>query len=115
MSYPSFSRTLGELGAGSLESQATLALRNIAKAVHAYDANKTKGALRIDLKIERARGTGQLLVTSRLAYTQPTGAGKLSEETNEETLMYLNADGSLSVVPAAQATFDFSPAKETAP
>lgn len=108
MSTPSFSAALAELGAGSLESQATAALTAIAQAITDSDQAKAKGALRIDLRFERARGSGQLLVTHTMQYTRPTATGKLSETSTDDTLVYVGRHGRLSVIPETQGKFDFS-------
>jgi|WetSurMetagenome_2_1015567.scaffolds.fasta_scaffold517444_2 hypothetical protein len=107
MSIASLSQTLGELDAGSLESQATSALRDVAKAVRAHDKSKSKGKITLTLTMERAKGSGQLLVGHTLSYSRPTETGKLSEESSGDTLMYCNEQGALSVLPDAQGKFDF--------
>lgn len=105
---PDIFRTLGELDAGSLQSQATYAMRDIAQALRDLEASKVKGRLIIDLTLEHAKGSGQLLVTHKLTFTKPTETGKASEETNGDTLLYVGRDGSLTVLPETQTTFQFT-------
>jgi hypothetical protein len=106
----SLSRTLGELDAGSLESQATHALALITQAVRDLDDRTKKGKLIIALTVESARGSGQLLITHKLTYVSPTATGKASEEASGDTLMYCGARGALSVLPDTQTKFDFTAA-----
>jgi hypothetical protein len=101
-------RTLGELDGGVLEAQANHALSDVALAVRAIDGTKVKGKLTIQITVERAKGSGQLLVTHKLSLTKPTDTGRTSEEANGETLMYCSAKGALSVVPEAQGRLDFT-------
>lgn len=105
---PSIANTLGELDAGNLDAQASHALREIAQAVRDIDGTRVKGRLKIDLTFERAKGSGQVLVSHQLSYIKPTTTGKLSEETNGDTLMYVGAAGALSVLPETQGRFDFT-------
>ncbi len=87
--------------------QATHALKDIALAVRDLDS-KVKGKLKIELTIERTRGTGQLLIQHRLEMTKPTESGKATEQANGDTMMYCNREGELSVVPDAQTRMDFN-------
>jgi hypothetical protein len=111
----SLAQTLGELDAGSLEAQTSAALRDIAKAVRDHDGRQTKGKgqLLIKLVFERAKGSGQLLVTHTLTYSRPTEIGELSEKSTGSTQMYCSAEGALSVLPEAQGRFDFDTAIPT--
>ena len=102
----SLSKTIGELGAGELESMATHALRDVVKAVRDQDGTRVKGKLVIDLTLERSKGTGQLLVTHKLSYVMPTDTGKLSEDASGDTLMYASQNGDLSILPDRQFTMD---------
>lgn len=115
---PPLSHTLGELDAGSFESQASAALCAIAKAVRDHDERKSKakGQLVIKVVMERAKGSGQLLVSHTLTYTRPTEIGEMSEKSTGNTLMYCSEDGALSVLPEAQGRFDFdAPRQEARP
>lgn len=111
---PSIARTLGELDGGSLESQATHALREVARAVSETDGTKVKGKVTISLTIERAKGTGQLLISHTLGYQRPTDTGRMSEEANGDTLMYCSGKGDLSVLPQDQMILDITTRQEHA-
>lgn len=111
---PSIIQTIGELDAGTLESQASHALREIALAVRDIDGTKVKGKLQISLTFERAKGSGQILVSHQLTYCKPTDTGRLSEETNGDTLMYVANGGALTVLPETQGKFDFSTNRDPA-
>lgn len=111
---PSITQTLGEIDAGTLDAQASHALREIARAVRDIDGTRVKGKLSINLTFERAKGSGQILVTHKLSYQKPTDSGRLSEESNGDTLMYVGAHGALTVLPEAQGRFDFDRQEERA-
>lgn len=96
-----FAKALGELDGGNAESQLDHALRDVARAVALTDS-KVKGKVTLELVLEPAKGSGQLLVTHKIAYVRPTDTGRLSEETNGETAMYATDKGALSVLPHDQ-------------
>ena len=83
----------------------------VAKAMRDIDDSRVKGKLSLDLTFDRTKGSGQILLCSRVCVTRPTEKGKTSDESNGETLVYVHRNGHLSVLPEAQTSFDFTPEK----
>ena len=104
---PDIWRTIAELDGGGVEALYRHAAVALAKAMRDLDT-RTKGRLTLDLSFEHTKGSGQLLVSSKVSCTRPTEKGKTSEEANAETLLYVHANGHLSVIPDTQMNLEFT-------
>ncbi|MBK1719190.1 hypothetical protein [Thiocystis violacea] len=108
---PDIWATIAELDGGSVESQFRHAAVAVAKAMRDIDDSKVKGRLSLDMTFDRSKGSGQILVTTRVSVTRPTEKGKTSDESGAETLVYIYANGHMSVLPETQTSFDFEGSK----
>ncbi len=104
---PDIWATLAELDGGSVEAQFRHAAVAVAKAMRDIDDSKVKGRLSLDLTFDRSKGSGQILVTSRVSVTRPTEKGKTADQSDGETLVYVYSNGHMSVLPETQTHFDF--------
>lgn len=103
---PDIWRTIAELDGGGVEALYRHAAIALAKSMRDLDT-RTKGRLTMDLTFEHTKGSGQILVSSKVSCTRPTEKGKTSEEANAETLVYVHSNGHLSVIPDTQMNLDF--------
>jgi hypothetical protein len=104
---PDIWQTLAELDGGSVEAQFRHAATAVAKAMRDIDESRIKGKLAIELTFDRVKGSGQILLQSRVTVTRPTEKGKTSDESNGETLVYVHTNGHMSVLPESQTSFNF--------
>jgi hypothetical protein len=104
---PDIWTTLAELDGGTVEAQFRHAAIAVAKSMRDHDG-KGQGRLILDLKFERTKGSGQLLIASKVSVARPTETGKASEESNAETLIYVHTNGHMSILPEEQMRFEFN-------
>lgn len=85
---------IGDLGAGTFANQLGAALSAVAQGVVAHGK---AGEVNIKLKISRIGDSRQVNVAHTLAFNEPTGKGKRTEDTTSETPMHLNLSGNVTL------------------
>lgn len=85
---------IGDLGAGTFADQLGVALSAVAQGVVAHGK---AGEVTIKLKISRIADSRQVNIAHTLAFSEPTGKGKRSEDTTSETPMHLNLSGDVTL------------------
>lgn len=96
---PTLNDIIGEFDAGIFEAKSLEALKMVALGVI---ANGKKGNVTIKLDLEQIGETGYVEIKHKLSYSKPTRNGKVSEENETSTPMYVDSMGNLSVYPADQ-------------
>lgn len=64
--------------------------------------HEKNGKVTISLDFAQVASSRQVIVKHTVAYSEPTEHGKATEERTTQTPMYVNQDGSVSLVPASQ-------------
>ena len=85
---------IADLSGGNFSQQLGIAISEVAKGVV---ANGKKGKVQVTIDIARIGESNQVNISHTLACVEPTAKGKRSEDTNSETPMYLNNDGSVTI------------------
>lgn len=101
---PDIYQSIQELDCGELDAFIRQAALDTASSVVCFQG---KGKVAIELSFDQAKGSGQLLVSHKVSYAKPTAKGKRTEEHRGDTLVYVDAKGSLSVMPHNQTNLDF--------
>jgi hypothetical protein len=92
---------LAEVDSGAFERQLTAFLTEVSKSIYRFNKG---GKLDVTFKIEPAATSAQngagikVKVVSTAKYSRPTPTGKINEETTTETPMWVNKDGSISLL-----------------
>ncbi len=106
-----FIETLEDFDAGVFTSVLTKALADVGLSVVEHGA---KGSLVITLDVSRIGESAQLQVKHRINSTKPTLRGDLKEKYATSSVMHINKNGSMTVMPDAQLDlFKDSPKQET--
>jgi len=98
---------LSDLDGGQFERLLGAVLSQVAAAC--VDREK-QGEVSIALKIKPIKGTHQVEVLHKLAFTRPTETGKASEDSERITVLYVGKGGAMSLA-QAQLSFDQAPAR----
>lgn len=113
LTQPDFTETVLDLQGGSVASLATRWLADVAMAVGEYGTERAakdgKGTFRLTLEILPAKGSsGQMLsVRHDLSISHPTANGRLTENSADQQVMFVNKLGALSPSPDNQGAFSF--------
>ena len=95
---------LHDLDAGIFVSKLDKAMSQVALGVV---NEERKGKIVIELKIEQIGSSNQVKMAHKFKYEQPTARGKLIEEDETITPLYVNRSGKLSLMPDTQEKFNF--------
>lgn len=85
---------VSDLDGGQFERMLSIALSKTAAACIDYERG---GEVVIKFKMERIPGTQQLRLGHKLAFGRPTMTGKVTEETEGATVLYVGRYGALSL------------------
>lgn len=88
-----------ELGAGVFEAQLAHLLSEVSLGTVNHGSRNQKGKITIELSFQQLAENQQLIVTHKLSNTIPTGRGKRSEETANETAFFMGKGGALTISP----------------
>ena len=92
-----YTDVISDLNAGVTASTLTAVLCEAASRVL---ANEKPGEVTLTLKLKPLKGTqNQLQVESTIKHKMPTAKGDKSETVADETVLYVNAKGEMSIVP----------------
>lgn len=98
---------LDDLNGGVFSQQVGRALSDVAMGVVAHGDKGKIGEVTITFKLNRIGESSQVAVRHKLAYKRPTSKGSISEDTSNETPMYVGRGGRMSLVPDTQTKFQF--------
>ncbi|MBX9609724.1 MAG: hypothetical protein K2Y51_26175 [Gammaproteobacteria bacterium] len=87
---------IGDLEAGNF---ATRIAKAITLAAAGAVTHGKKGQVSLDFEFSRVPGSAQVSIKHKLAFVEPTLTGKASEEHTAQTVMYVNNDGSVTLLP----------------
>ena len=93
-----------EVDSGAFAIRAAAYLKEVAQAVARHDKG---GEIVIKFSIKPSKKTNQTGagarcdVVTKLNYVRPTNNGKIAEENNTETPMWINKDGSVTLLAAS--------------
>lgn len=99
---------LDDLNGGIFAEQVGHALSDVAIGTVANGDKGKKGKVVITFDLSRIGESSQVAVKHTLSWVRPTGKGKRSEETTNETPMYVASNGRMTLVPETQTKFDFA-------
>lgn len=103
--------TLPDLDGGVFARQLSAAMAKTAMAVVQQEGRARKGKVTIELTFERLGETGtQVNLSHKLAFVHPTQRGKAAEDLTSSTVMYVNGDGALNLLPFKQTDLFKQPA-----
>jgi len=88
-----------ELDAGVFEKKIAVALGEVSAAV--MDHEKA-GSVTIKFDLAQLGSSNQVMIKHKLSFVKPTNKGKVSEENNTESPMYIGKSGYLSMFPEDQ-------------
>ena len=89
-----------DLDAGMFELVLSQAMSATAAAVVDNGPNGSKvrgGKVTVEFNFEPIKGTQQVSVSNRIAFTKPTSLGKASEETEGTTVLHVGRNGALAI------------------
>jgi len=93
---------LADLEAGVVEEKLSHMLSMVALGVVQH--NKAgKVTLQLDMK-QVSKGSRQVTLAHKLSFSQPTAGGKKSEEDTQETIMFVNRGGNMTIMPETQGS-----------
>lgn len=104
MENKQFDNFVAEVDSGAFHEQISAFLTEVGKSICRYDKG---GKLNISFDIKPVRNTAQqgagvkVVVESKAKYTRPTPTGAISEESATETPMWVNKDGSITLLAAS--------------
>lgn len=92
-----YTDVIDDLNAGTTAGVLTAVLREAASRVL---ANEKPGEVALVLKLKPLKGApSQVQVESIIKHKMPTAKGDKSETVSDETVMYVNSKGDMSIVP----------------
>ena len=92
---------LADLEAGIFAQKVGAAIVNAARGT--VDTGKA-GQVVITLDFRRVGSSRQVNIKHKLAFTEPTALGKMSEDQTTETPMYVNENGTVTIFPDTQTS-----------
>lgn len=96
------SEFINDLEAGGVEEKLSHMLSMVALGVVQH--NKAgKVTVQFDIK-QVTKGGRQVAVAHKLSFSQPTAGGKKSEEDTQETIMFVNRGGNMTIMPETQGS-----------
>lgn len=96
------SEFIADLEAGVVEEKLSHMLSMVALGVVQH--NKAgKVTLQLDMK-QVSKGSRQVTLSHKLSFSQPTSGGKKSEEDTQETIMFVNRGGNMTIMPETQGS-----------
>lgn len=101
------SQILDDLNGGVFAQQVGHALSDVALGTVAHGDKGKCGEVVIKFKMSRIGESSQVAVKHTLSFVRPTSKGKRSEETTNETPMYVARGGRMSLIPDTQQAFSF--------
>jgi len=104
---PTFLGTLEELQGGILPAILTRALSDTAMAVAEQGDAKSKGTVTLEITLRRGKGQFALRLGHKIKYAHPTARGRKAEEASDESEVYVNVLGHVSVAPDTQGNLTF--------
>lgn len=87
---------IDELGAGVFKERLAIMLTDSALA---SVVNNKKAKVQVTIDISRLNDAGQVMITSKMKYDRPTKTGSISEDTVQQTVMYVGRGGVLTIEP----------------
>lgn len=104
---------IGDLEAGLVENQLSMAVSETAAAVVDHEKKKKGGKVVLTLEFEHIEGTQQCRIAHQIKYERPTRFGKKGEICSGASVMHVGKRGKLTVtqpefeeVPPRQAQLD---------
>lgn len=104
MSDFDFTDTLKDLDAGIFSSKLSRAVQDVAQGVIAQGK---VGMVTIELKMVQLGDTRQIQIDHKLKYDKPTTRGNQTETDKTSSMLYVNASGSVTLMPDTQETLQF--------
>lgn len=92
---------MSEVDSGAFKQQINAFMNEVAKSIFRFDKGG-KVEMTFDIKPSKKsaqNGAGiKVMVTAKATYKRPTPTGAISEDTTTETPMWVNKDGSISLL-----------------
>lgn len=92
---------IGECNAGILQDKLALALSDAALSQINYGAGNKKAKVAIEFSFAQMGENQQVIVSAKVAISNPTKRGKKSEEDITDTAFFVGRGGKLSINPQA--------------
>lgn len=90
---------IGECNAGVLQEKLALALSDAAMAQINHGAGSRKAKVSIEFSFQQMGDNEQVIISHRLATSNPTKRGKKSEEDVTDTAFFVGKGGVLTIAP----------------